>query len=316
MSGWRASTGGGHGQDDVRRGVRAGMRLYLAGCSAAFYANSLQLFQVVCAPAANNGVPWTRAHVYPASAATGSPAAATSAPPSRTRRLNADTLVSTRRRWSEPIRRRVRFRVRGRLSDGELRRHRRRRRPGRLRLRGASGAGGGVGARARPRGVPPHQALRGMDHPGGGGGPRPRRGGLSVPVQHLQRDRRAHQAADVHPAERAALDPPLRVRRLPAAPQRRPMPRAQTCAPSSTGPRTASSWTGPSGRGTSSAPAAPAAPSTAPSSATQPPAPASSRPRPTSTSSLAAGATSAATCGSSRRGCPDMPGTSPRRTGT
>ncbi len=59
--------------------VRA-WRLYLAGCSAAFYANSLQLFQVVCAPAANNGVPWTRAHVYPASAATGSPAAATGAP--------------------------------------------------------------------------------------------------------------------------------------------------------------------------------------------------------------------------------------------
>ena len=59
--------------------VRA-WRLYLGGLSAAFYANSLQLFQVVCAPAANNGVPWTRAHVYPASAATGSPAAATGAP--------------------------------------------------------------------------------------------------------------------------------------------------------------------------------------------------------------------------------------------
>ena len=47
--------------------VRA-WRLYLAGCSAAFYANSIQLFQVVCAPARNNGVPWTRAHVYPAAA--------------------------------------------------------------------------------------------------------------------------------------------------------------------------------------------------------------------------------------------------------
>ena len=40
-------------------------RLYLAGCSAAFFANSIQLFQVVCAPAANNDVPWTRTHVYP-----------------------------------------------------------------------------------------------------------------------------------------------------------------------------------------------------------------------------------------------------------
>ena len=47
--------------------VRA-WRLYLAGCSAAFYANSIQLFQVVCAPARNNGVPWTRAHLYPAAA--------------------------------------------------------------------------------------------------------------------------------------------------------------------------------------------------------------------------------------------------------
>ena len=51
--------------------VRA-WRLYLAGCSAAFYANSLQLFQVVCAPAKNNDVPWTRAHVYPAAGAAGS----------------------------------------------------------------------------------------------------------------------------------------------------------------------------------------------------------------------------------------------------
>ena len=41
-------------------------RLYLAGCSAAFFANSIQLFQVVCAPADNNDVPWTRTHVYPA----------------------------------------------------------------------------------------------------------------------------------------------------------------------------------------------------------------------------------------------------------
>ena len=48
-----------HGEHFVRA-----WRLYLAGCSAAFLANSLQLFQVVCAPAGNNGVPWTRAHVY------------------------------------------------------------------------------------------------------------------------------------------------------------------------------------------------------------------------------------------------------------
>ena len=40
-------------------------RLYLAGCSAAFFANSIQLFQVVCAPPDNNDVPWTRTHVYP-----------------------------------------------------------------------------------------------------------------------------------------------------------------------------------------------------------------------------------------------------------
>ena len=40
-------------------------RLYLAGCSAAFFANSIQLFQVVCAPSTNNDVPWTRTHVYP-----------------------------------------------------------------------------------------------------------------------------------------------------------------------------------------------------------------------------------------------------------
>ena len=44
--------------------VRA-WRLYLAGCSAAFFTNSTQLFQVVGAPSGNNDVPWTRAHVYP-----------------------------------------------------------------------------------------------------------------------------------------------------------------------------------------------------------------------------------------------------------
>ena len=43
-------------------------RLYLAGCSAAFFANSIQLFQVVCAPPDNNDVPWTRTHVYPRAA--------------------------------------------------------------------------------------------------------------------------------------------------------------------------------------------------------------------------------------------------------
>ena len=43
-------------------------RLYLAGCSAAFFANSIQLFQVVCAPPDNNDVPWTRTHVYPRTA--------------------------------------------------------------------------------------------------------------------------------------------------------------------------------------------------------------------------------------------------------
>ena len=50
--------------------VRA-WRLYLAGCSAAFFANSIQLFQVVCAPSDNNEVPWTRTHVYPPAAAPG-----------------------------------------------------------------------------------------------------------------------------------------------------------------------------------------------------------------------------------------------------
>ena len=46
-------------------------RLYLAGCSAAFFANSIQLFQVVCAPSNNNDVPWTRTHVYPPAASPG-----------------------------------------------------------------------------------------------------------------------------------------------------------------------------------------------------------------------------------------------------
>ena len=49
--------------------VRA-WRLYLAGCSAAFLANSIQLFQVVCAPPDNNDVPWTRSHVYPSAVGT------------------------------------------------------------------------------------------------------------------------------------------------------------------------------------------------------------------------------------------------------
>jgi len=40
-------------------------RLYLAGSIAAFTTGTLQLFQVVFAPAANNDVPATRAHLYP-----------------------------------------------------------------------------------------------------------------------------------------------------------------------------------------------------------------------------------------------------------
>jgi len=40
-------------------------RLYLAGSSAAFETGTMQLFQVVFAPQANNAVPWTRAHQYP-----------------------------------------------------------------------------------------------------------------------------------------------------------------------------------------------------------------------------------------------------------
>jgi cyclopropane-fatty-acyl-phospholipid synthase len=40
-------------------------RLYLAGSIAGFTTGSIQLFQVVFAPAANNAVPWTRTHLYP-----------------------------------------------------------------------------------------------------------------------------------------------------------------------------------------------------------------------------------------------------------
>jgi cyclopropane-fatty-acyl-phospholipid synthase len=39
-------------------------RLYLAGSVAAFTTGTLQLFQVLFAPAVNNDVPWTRAHLY------------------------------------------------------------------------------------------------------------------------------------------------------------------------------------------------------------------------------------------------------------
>jgi cyclopropane-fatty-acyl-phospholipid synthase len=39
-------------------------RLYLAGSEAAFIAGDMQLFQVVCAPNTNNGIPWTRADLY------------------------------------------------------------------------------------------------------------------------------------------------------------------------------------------------------------------------------------------------------------
>jgi cyclopropane-fatty-acyl-phospholipid synthase len=39
-------------------------RLYLAGSLAGFTTGSIQLFQVVFAHAANNAIPWTRAHVY------------------------------------------------------------------------------------------------------------------------------------------------------------------------------------------------------------------------------------------------------------
>jgi cyclopropane-fatty-acyl-phospholipid synthase len=43
--------------------VRA-WRLYLAGSIAGFTTGSIQLFQVVFAHAANNAIPWTRAHLY------------------------------------------------------------------------------------------------------------------------------------------------------------------------------------------------------------------------------------------------------------
>lgn len=39
-------------------------RMYLAGSVAGFTTGALQLFQVVFAPRGNNGVPWTRAHLY------------------------------------------------------------------------------------------------------------------------------------------------------------------------------------------------------------------------------------------------------------
>ncbi len=39
-------------------------RLYLAGSVAGFTTGTLQLFQVVFAPAASNDIPWTRAHLY------------------------------------------------------------------------------------------------------------------------------------------------------------------------------------------------------------------------------------------------------------
>ncbi|MCA9092013.1 MAG: class I SAM-dependent methyltransferase [Planctomycetaceae bacterium] len=39
-------------------------RLYLAGSIAAFEADELQLYQVLCTPARNNHIPWTREHLY------------------------------------------------------------------------------------------------------------------------------------------------------------------------------------------------------------------------------------------------------------
>ena len=39
-------------------------RLYLAGSSAGFQSGTLQLFQVLFAPRANNQVPWTREYQY------------------------------------------------------------------------------------------------------------------------------------------------------------------------------------------------------------------------------------------------------------
>jgi cyclopropane-fatty-acyl-phospholipid synthase len=50
--------------DDVRRmfgtSFERAWRLYLSGSQAAFMAGSLQLFQVVFAPAGTNAIPWTR----------------------------------------------------------------------------------------------------------------------------------------------------------------------------------------------------------------------------------------------------------------
>jgi cyclopropane-fatty-acyl-phospholipid synthase len=50
-----------HGQEFARM-----WRLYLAGSAAAFLTGSLQLFQIAFARAANNGLPWTRDHLYQA----------------------------------------------------------------------------------------------------------------------------------------------------------------------------------------------------------------------------------------------------------
>jgi cyclopropane-fatty-acyl-phospholipid synthase len=61
--------------DDVRRafGVpfERAWRLYLSGSQAAFMAGSLQLFQVVFAPAGSNSIPWTRETADDRSAAQG-----------------------------------------------------------------------------------------------------------------------------------------------------------------------------------------------------------------------------------------------------
>ncbi|HVS35852.1 MAG TPA: cyclopropane-fatty-acyl-phospholipid synthase family protein [Gemmataceae bacterium] len=46
-----------------RRLVRA-YRLYLAASMVSFLVGSIQLFQIVCAPAASNEIPWSRAYVY------------------------------------------------------------------------------------------------------------------------------------------------------------------------------------------------------------------------------------------------------------
>ena len=57
-----------HAQDEVRsefgeRFVKM-WRLYLSGSTAAFSSGSLQLFQLLVAPAESNANPWTRAHQY------------------------------------------------------------------------------------------------------------------------------------------------------------------------------------------------------------------------------------------------------------